>query len=400
MTKNLLAIEIGMENMKVAVIQQSKDSYKVLKYKIVTMSDKAYDMDGYLQVNEIRTSLEAVISELKAQKMKTALVINSTKKIIRTRDLPLTSIKEMEGIVKYEAEQFLPYGIDQFYIDFKVIGSGTLTLEQADKEKQTVEGAKVMIAALPKDIMDTYMQLINIVNLKLISVTLHAEATHAFSKHHFSDTTRAFVVCDIGYGSINTILFENKEFLADISSENGLYTIINQFSTKYGIDESQSLDVLFGRLDIKLEQVESEVDQLYKKIERLNQFSGTEFNMESTNEESSDLGSNEEVRIATDQVSKYMASDIVLDNRTELYGDVLKEISRMMEFYRTRRFGARVDYIYLCGGGSKLLGLLPFLKERLDTNAIKLISEMIQIDGVDKEDTDLMVPAIGGSLGR
>lgn len=406
MTKNLLAIEIGMENMKIAVLQQTKDHYSVQKYEIIRLSEKAYDLDGFLNINEVKSSLETALIRLKAQKMATCLVINSAKKIVRTRDLPLAGLKELEGIVKYEAEQFLPYGIDQFYIDFKVIGSGTLTIEQQDKEKQTIDGAKVMIAALPKEIMDPYMVLCSEVNLKLISVTLHTESVFTFVKHHFLDNGSAIVVCDIGHGSINTILFENKEFLADISSESGLMSISSHFALKYGVDEKRSLDVLFGRTDFKLEKTESEVDQLYKKIERLNQFVGSDHHSDSDDTDSAIESAYNALGMLGGDLNPaksektYMASDIVNENKNELYGDIHKEVSRMMEFYRTRRFGARVDRIYICGGGAKLVGLMDFLKERLDTNAIYLISEECQISGLDIDDIDLMVPAIGGAIGR
>lgn len=407
MTKNLLAIEIGMFNMKIAVLQQTKDHYTVLRYEIVRLSEKAYDLDGFLVINEVKPELELALNKLKAQKMATSLVINSSKKIVRTRDLPLAGLKELEGIVKYEAEQFLPYGIDQFYIDFKVIGSGVLTIDQQDKEKQTIDGAKVMIAALPKEIMDPYMALCNEVNLKLVSVTLHTEAVHTFVKHHFLDKSSAVVVCDIGYGSTNTILFENKEFLADISTESGLLTVSSHFALKYGVDEKRCLDVLFGKLDFKLEKTETEVDQLYKKIERLNQFVASDVTPTPETEDSAiesaynalGLLNGQEKGSAIGETS-YMASNIIQENKSELYGDLLKEISRMLEFYRTRRFGARVDRIYICGGGAKLVGLLGFLKERLDTNAIYMISKECQISGMDIDDIDLMVPAIGGAIGR
>lgn len=396
MTKNILAIEIGNENMKLAVIHQAKDSYKVLKTAVVQLSEKAYTLDGILDPSEVLSTLMQTIHKLKANKMKTALCINSLKKIVRTRDLPLTALKELDGIVRYEAEQFLPYGIDQFYIDYRVIGPGTLIVENNEKEKQSVEGVKVMIAALPKEVMDPYMQLVDSTGLKLVSVTLHTDSLYSLMKHHLQHEQSSSVICDIGSGSVNTVLFENREFLADISSELGVSFIVETFSKKYAISAQDAYDVLFGNKDLMLSRQETEMDVLYKRIERLNQFS----TIEPSPEAMASTVSEPSMGDAATSDKSYMASEALRDNYSDYYGGIQKEISRMMEFYRTRRFGAKIEKIYLCGGGAELTGLIEFLRERLEMSHIDKLSEAITIDGTSEHSVDIMAAALGGAIGR
>lgn len=395
MTKNLLAVEIGNENMKLAVIHQTKDSYKITRSLVIKLSEKAYTLDGVLDPTEVITTLNQGLVTLKASKMKTALCINSLKKIVRTRDLPLTNLKELDGIVNYEAEQFLPYGIDQFYIDYRVIGPGTLVVDNNEKEKQTIDGVKVMIAALPKEIMDPHMQLLQTAGLKIVSVTLHTDSIYSLMKQHLSSLQTSSVICDIGSGSVNTVLFENKEFLADISSELGVSFIVESFSKKYAIGNQDAYDVLFGHKDIKLSRQETEMDVLYKRIERLNQFSTIE---PAATQESSPVTEAGNSPIESDK--SYMASEALSENLSEFYGGIQKEISRMMEFYRTRRFGAKIEKIYLCGGGTELVGLVSFLQERLEVNKIEKLSEAITVEGNSEHTIDIMAAAIGGAIGR
>lgn len=397
MTKNILAIELGSENLKLVVLQQLKADYKVIDYKILPLSEKAFDMDGYLNVNEVKPTLEDALLQLNVKKMPVALTVNTNKKIVRTRDLPLSNLKELDGIVNFEAGQFLPYGIDQFYLDYRVIGSGNLSSDNSDSEKETGEAVKVMIGAVPKDAMNPYLELLNACNCKILSITLHTDAIYSYAKQHFLEEGSSVVICDIGENSINTILFENYEFLADISSDNGMFSVIDHFSIKHGISHKDSKACLLGQLDVILSKNETEVDQLYRKIEKLNQFVSSDAvtapNTGSPAEETSTL--------VTDNASKsYKASDAIQESISEVYADILKEISRMMEFYRTRRFGTRVNVIYLCGGGSKLVGLHAFLKQRLDIDNIHLISENNTHPLQDDEDLNLIVAAIGGALGR
>lgn len=403
MTKHLLAIEIGAENLKAAVLHQSKTGYQIAAYKIMPLSEKAYDLDGMLHMIEVKPTLEEAIHRLKAAKLPVALTINSNKKIVRTRDLPIASLKDLDGIVRYEAEQFLPYGIDQFYTDYRVIGSGTLAVDGSEKDKATIEAVKVMIAALPKEILNQYLELLSACSCKVSSVTLHTDALFSYAKRHYLEQGKSHLICDIGSNSINTILFENMEFLADISSDSGMASIVTHFSQKHGIEAKQSKACLLGLIDMGLSKTDTEVDQLYRKIEKLNQFVNSDFiekNADTHAHDAVDENHLQEAEAPAESAKKYMASDAIEETQSELYVDILKEISRMMEFYRTRRFGARVDQIYICGGGAKLLGLQAFLSKRLDTANIQMISQDSQHRNFEDGDLDLLVAAIGGALGR
>ncbi len=323
--------------------------------------------------------------------------MNARNKIVRTRDLPLCPLKELEGIVKFEAEQFLPYGIDQFYVDFRVIGESSLTTEGTDKEKVTTEAAKVMIAALPKETLNQYLELLNQSGCRVQSVTLHTDAVYSYAKQHFQTNGQAIIMCDLGANSTSTILMENQEFIADINSDSGTKYIVDHFSIKHGLDTQQSAACLFGREDLTLSKTENEMDQLYKKIEKLNQFV-------SSDQQEQVLIDSPESLMATDNsqdsIKSYTASDAIHESASELYGDIGKEISRMMEFYRTRRFGTRVSRIYIFGGGAELLGLKTYLKQRLDIDDILFVSETASSGNYANGDLNLMVAAIGGAIGR
>lgn len=389
MAKNILALEIGNKNLKAVMLQQNRTGTKVIDYLVLPMNDHLYDHEGILIVDEVKPFLQGAISKLKAQKTPVALTINSSKKIVRTRELPMTSLHELEGIVRFEAEQFLPYSINEFYIDFRVIGAATTPIDQQQLENGAVSGVKVMIGALPKEILDAQMELINSCGLKITSITLHTDALFSYAKAYLLEKGKAVIVCDIGASSTNTVLFENHEFMADIASEYGIGRIVNAFSLKNGLDYEQSMACFLGAEDLQLTKHDSEMDQLYKKIEKLNQYMSVEM---SDLEKELMLGGKDNSQATT-------ARESILENSSELYSDILKEVSRMMEFYRTRHFGTPVESIYLCGGGAAMYGLVDFLKERLDTESIFLISSL-DTSPIMHEDINLLAAVLGGAIGR
>ncbi len=78
--------------------------------------------------------------------------------------------------------------------------------------------------------------------------------------------------------------------------------------------------------------------------------------------------------------------------------DMYREIKRMVDFFETRDYGAKVDKIYLIGGGSNIYEFDKYLTEHLDIE-----TERFDFSRVGKSEADidynLLIPAIGAVLG-
>ena len=84
--------------------------------------------------------------------------------IIRTVMLPKLDPKELESVIKFEVEQLLPQGADKYVTDYKILGE---VLQQG-----TVQ-AKVLIAAVPLEIVKEYLELFKRLRLKLLVLDFH-----------------------------------------------------------------------------------------------------------------------------------------------------------------------------------------------------------------------------------
>lgn len=410
MSKTVLGIELGSENMKVALMTSTGNQFKVLQHRIVKLSEKARDHDDHLNVIEVKTTLDQIIKEMNIKRVPVCLTINSPKKIIRTRELPMASLTELEGIVRYEAEQFLPYDIDHFYVDYRVIGNvknplssnnSVNVIETTPTESNII---KVMIVALPKEIVDSYRDLMKECGLVLKSITVHADSLYQFAINQILVPDHGIIICDIGQKSINTVLFEGMEFFADISSEQGIESICEFFSESYGTNFEESHNCLFGKGIVKLSKKDSGNDQLYKRIERLNLY----FEEKESHPDLADdtqieqvLDDHDTLDNAQDLSQRQISSEMAIqDIRKELYSPIFKEVNRMIEFYRTRKFGATVNEIYLCGGGASFVGLEAFIKESTGIEVVKTNMLKNESHSNLQSEFNLLVSAVGGAIGR
>lgn len=442
MSKTILGIEIGSETIKVAQLAITGGQFKVLQHQIVTLSEKSRDHDDHLNVVEVKSTLEQIIHKMNAKKTPVCLAINSTKKIIRTRELPMASLSELEGIVKFEAEQFLPYDIAHFYVDFRVVGkvegsggpqAGVKAVD-GNAPAQT-DMLKVMIAALPKDIVDSYRDLMKECGLVVKGITLQADALYQYAKHHILKVGQGIILCDIGQKSVNTVLFEGLEFFADLSTDSGIDAMAEVFAENYGSNLEESVNCLFDRPNIALHKKDNGTDQLYKRIERLNLYFD-EKHEEAPSEPAKAVvekyvidenvleGSDSEDRLLEDSVPEDDYHDVdhseevfvepepvlvgneinvytaVHDIRREVYSIVYKEINRMMEFYRTRKFGAAIHEIYLCGGGAFMVGLVDYIQEATGLDDVKIVTLQPATHPDMPKDFALLIGAVGSAIGR
>ena len=203
MPKRTVGIEIGTENIKIVYGVKKKGDFSLLDYRIIKSSDKVFGLDEELNINEIYPILVSSLEDMNVKKADCYITISSKKTIIRTRDLPIVKKKEMGNIIKFEAEQFLPYSIEAFAVDYKVVGS------YVDDEGASF--AKVMIVAVPLEIVQDYMALVNLTKLNLRGMTVYTDALFSYFTNNRNNKDRNILIADIGHNFSRMLMIENNE---------------------------------------------------------------------------------------------------------------------------------------------------------------------------------------------
>lgn len=180
-----VAIEIGNRITKIIYGQEKKDDIVIKDYRLLENSDKIYNPDGDLNINEIQPLLKSVLRDMKVRRAECYLTVGGQAGIVRLREMPLVKLKEMNEIVRFEAEQFLPYSIDGFYVDFRVNKLKLSVDEGSETNHDDVdqEMAEVMIVAAPKESVDEQVNLIDKLRLNIARVDYYTDAVFCYFKN-------------------------------------------------------------------------------------------------------------------------------------------------------------------------------------------------------------------------
>jgi type IV pilus assembly protein PilM len=197
--KPLFGLDIGANSIKVMQLTHegkhtSVNGYGVIRFeKTVTENGMITDYEG------LATAMMELFDKHINGKITTrrvAATIPASNAYSRVMSLPASlSRKELDEAVRFEAEQYIPIPLDDLYIDYSL---GTTTDDTRD----------VLVVAVPKKIIDSYMRFFELVGLEVCSI----ETTISAASRLISMTDRTAqtpsILIDLGSVSVDLSIYD------------------------------------------------------------------------------------------------------------------------------------------------------------------------------------------------
>lgn len=313
----------------------SKEKETILESFLDFKIEKGIIEKGEIKKEKILSELiKKALSEVKGRKLKTKYVIASLpeeKSFIRIIQLPKMKEQEAKKAAFFEVENYIPLSLEEVYVDSQIIPPLSDSLDHID----------VLIAVVPKKIVDSYIKVIK--NANLIPLALEIESfaiVRALIKNEISE--RPVFIIDFGETRTSFIIFSGRSL---------------KFTTTIPFSSKSLTEIISCKLKISFEKAER-IKREYGilPIERIH-FKKTEKTL----------------------LEKEIIKDEGIFKVLQPALDVLvKEIKKYLEFYSSHRehehlpFGKKeIKEIILVGGGANLKGLDKYLSEKLNLRVKK-----------------------------
>ncbi len=354
----VLCIDIGYRNIKVVEVDVRKKNEVYIENYGITSTPLGVIKNGSIyNPPRVITEIKGVIQQQNMKSKIARIIMSGTNIVTRIYMMEKVEGENYDETVLKSIPQYLPLKLDEYRVDYKIL--------QVINDNG-VEKYKVFVTAVPKTILDTYVEVLDGLGLKPDSVDIPANSTAKFfnrdieiktidsSYNQYVDETDTFAVLD--FGSETTIV----NFLKDRVLE----------FNKVILAGSSNIDDFISRtMQISVEKAE-QLKKMYGLVPP------TSF---STNEHT-----------AAYYCIKEFAEKLV------------KQIVKCFEFYVERCFGSKISRIYIIGGGSQLLGLSNYLYSVFDVPVYPV--GVVNLKGVglkshlDKEQLYYLINSIGISL--
>lgn len=305
-SESAFGLDLSDLSVKIAQMQENKEGKEVVSFGSISIP-KGSIIDGeIIRQDQVAAAIKKVIVNAGPKKIRTKKVICSlpeTKAFLRIINLPEMKKEEIKEAIRWEIEANIPMSVDQVYYDWQLLD------KKFTEEKGKVN---VLVVAFSKKIINQFMETLEMAGLQVVGMEIESIA-QARSLLQENDEKTSLVV-DLG------------------DKRTSLLVIIGNtpcFTSSIPISGSRMTEAISSMLATSFE--EAEKTKLAYGIGSVSQ------------------------------------QDVIFRAVKPILDGLAMEIERTTDFYLSNLgYSGSIDRIIVCGGGSNMQGLIPYLSKKLN----------------------------------
>ncbi len=157
-SEGMMGIDISSTGIKLVELSRTRSGYELASMATVALPRDAIVENTIIDSTAVSEALAEAVRLAKPSTRNAALAVSGNAVIIKTVAMPLTTEFELEAQIEYEADQHVPYDIDDVFLDFFIQGMSADDPENMD----------VVLVACKREVVEDYQ-------LVLSEAGLHAK---------------------------------------------------------------------------------------------------------------------------------------------------------------------------------------------------------------------------------
>jgi type IV pilus assembly protein PilM len=295
--KSIIGLDIGSSTVKAVECAVKSKGIEMVKVGVAKLPPEAIVQGAFLNSAAVVSAIQEAVASAGIKSKHVATAVSGHSVIVKKISLPAMSREELDESIRWEAEQYIPFDINEVNLDFQIV-------EGSEAEGQM----DVLLVAAKKDLIDDYTQVIADAGLQPSVIDVAAFAVeNAFHANYESSPDDVIALVNIGSQAVNINIVSRgaPAFTRDISTGGNAYTEEIQKALSVSWEEAERMKIGGSRHEESQDVVPQEVEDAIRQV--------------------------------TDTV--------------------LGEISRSLDFFAATAAESRIGRVYLSGGGSLVSGL-------------------------------------------
>jgi type IV pilus assembly protein PilM len=335
--KSVIGLDIGASQVKAVELELHGRSYRLRGVGFAPLPPEAIVQGSFMN----RPAISAAIAEacamggFKSREVVTSVSGHSV--IVKRISLPAQSKEELDESIRWEAEQYIPFDINEVSIDHQIL-----------RESGADGQMDVLLVAAKKELIDDYVSVIGESGLLLVVMDVDAFAVGNMYQHNYEPSDETTVaLLDLGASVINMNVMSGSVpvFTRDITSGGNQHT----------------------------EQIQKTLGISFEEAERI------------------------KVGGRPGETSKDVVPQEVEEAMREVSETMLNEIQRSFDFYRATATSSRLERLLLCGGAARVPGLDRIFHERLEI-PVEIANPFQRIEIASSAGDEELIRDLGPSL--
>jgi type IV pilus assembly protein PilM len=340
-SNSIIGLDIGSSSVKAVELTAKAKGIELQHVGIAQLPPEAIVQGAFLNSSAIVDAIREAVDGASSRTKNVATAVSGHSLIVKKISLPAMTREELEESIRWEAEQYIPFDINEVNLDFQILNSG-----------ETEGQMDVLLVAAKKDLIDDYVNVITEAGLHPAVLDVEAFAVeNAFEANYALEPDEVVALADIGAQVVNINIIMNgiPAFTRDISTGGSVYTEEIQKALSVGWEEAERIKIGGSSAEQSQEVVPQEVEDAMQSV-------------------------------------------------TET---VTGEISRSLDFFAATAAESRISKIVLTGGGSRVSGLDAAFqsKTNIPVEHLNPLAKVIPSSRFDEEFLEEVSPSLGVSVG-
>ena len=206
---HLIGLDIGSRSIKAAEIVETKRGSTLKKFGTIDIAHGAIEEGTINDPETVAESLQQLMKSCGIKETNVAVSIGGYSVIVKKIIVQTMAEEQLQETIHFEAEQYIPFDISDVNLDFQILGESESNPNQMN----------VFLVAAKKEMVDDYINLINLAGLNPCIIDVEAFALQNSFEANYDAVKENIALIDIGASktSLNILKDSASVFMRDVS---------------------------------------------------------------------------------------------------------------------------------------------------------------------------------------
>ena len=312
----LVGVDVGSFAIKVVEIEQTKKGRFLKNFGMIGLPRNAIREGDIVEQEVVAEALKELFKNLKIRNQNVAVALSGYPVMAKRITLPHSEREKIEATIHDQAEQYIPFDINDVNLDFDILENEETLSEGEDAAEE--KSLDVMLVAAKKDVIDAYINLLTAADLNPGVLDVDVFALQNTAELSITGEKEGYAIVNVG------------------AEELGINTVVNGaslFSRDSSFGGAQITDLIMSHFDVDFEKAE-------------------------------------EIKLGAVQDKPWDQS--LETSVSGVVSDWAQEIKRALDFVETTYPDKSIGKIFVCGGSCRIKGFQKYLEAHAGLPVVEL----------------------------
>jgi type IV pilus assembly protein PilM len=258
-SNKLVGLDIGTSSIKLVEVEASRKNIQLTTFGFVPTPPGSIVAGEIANADALAEAIRTLVVQTKTKRRKAITAIWGTAVITKKISIPKIEERLLGEQLKWEAEQYIPFDINDINLEYHIIRNG----------QQSADQMNILLVAAKRDLVLRYAEVVELAGLECSIVDVAGFGLgNAFEVNYGQTAGKNIALLNIGASITNFVVLESGEvvFSRDIPVGGSTYTNDIQKVLGVTLEEAESLKVSAGTGQAVPQEVTDTINQTNEAV--------------------------------------------------------------------------------------------------------------------------------------